>query len=109
MCRPIVRHLSAERAEIRYRAREHPIEKLRWHAVWLLLRADPVRTPAQVADLMGLFAAGLVNKKGDLRTVPNSAHGTENFNGDRFSFCFMNGDVLMMPRSKARSPSRSSP
>ncbi|VTR94478.1 Uncharacterized protein OS=Anabaena variabilis (strain ATCC 29413 / PCC 7937) GN=Ava_2181 PE=4 SV=1: HTH_29: DDE_3 [Gemmata massiliana] len=31
-----------------------PIEKVRWHAIWLLLRTDPVRTPAQVGDLVGL-------------------------------------------------------
>lgn len=51
---PVVRHLSAARAESEYRACKHPIEKVRWHAVWLLLRTDPVRTPAQVADLVGL-------------------------------------------------------
>ena len=51
---PVVRHLSAGRAEAQYRACKHPIEKVRWHAIWLLLRTDPVRTPAQVADLVGL-------------------------------------------------------
>jgi transposase len=51
---PVVRHLSAERAEAQYRACGHPIEKTRWHALWLLLRTDPVRSPAQVADLVGL-------------------------------------------------------
>jgi hypothetical protein len=51
---PVVRHLSAARAEAQYRACRHPIEKVRWHAIWLLLRTDPVRTPAQVADLVGL-------------------------------------------------------
>lgn len=51
---PVVRHLSAERAEAQYRACKHRIEKVRWHAIWLLLRTDPVRTPAQVADLVGL-------------------------------------------------------
>lgn len=51
---PVVRHLSADRAEAQYRACRHPIEKVRWHALWLLLRTDPVRTPAQVADLVGL-------------------------------------------------------
>jgi transposase len=51
---PVVRHLSAERAEAEYRACKHPIEKTRWHAIWLLLRTDPIRTPAQVADLVGL-------------------------------------------------------
>lgn len=47
---PVVRHLSAERAEARYRACKHPIEKVRWHAIRLLLRTDPVRTPAQVTE-----------------------------------------------------------
>lgn len=51
---PLIRHLSAERAEAHCRARRHPIEKTRWHAIGLLLRTDPVRTPAQVADLVGL-------------------------------------------------------
>lgn len=51
---PVVRHLSAARAEAEYRACKHPVEKVRWHAIWLLLRTDPVRTPAQVADLVGL-------------------------------------------------------
>jgi transposase len=51
---PVVRHLSADRAEAAYRACRHPIEKTRWHAIWLLLRTDEPRTPAQVADLVGL-------------------------------------------------------
>jgi transposase len=51
---PVVRHLSVARVEAEYRACPHPIEKVRWHAIWLLLRTDPVRTPAQVADLVGL-------------------------------------------------------
>ena len=51
---PVVRHLRAAGAEAQYRACQHPVEKVRWHAIWLLLRTDPVRTPAQVADLVGL-------------------------------------------------------
>lgn len=51
---PVVRHLSAARAAAQYRACQHAVEKVRWHAIWLLLRTDPVRTPAQVADLVGL-------------------------------------------------------
>lgn len=31
------------------RACRHPVEKVRWHAVWLLARADSPRTPALVA------------------------------------------------------------
>ena len=51
---PVVRHLSADEAGAEYRGCRHPIEKTRWHAIWLLLRTDVVRTPAQVADLVGL-------------------------------------------------------
>jgi transposase len=51
---PVVRHRTANQARAKYRACRHPIEKTRWHALWLLLRTDPVRTPAQVAELVGL-------------------------------------------------------
>ncbi len=51
---PVVRHLTANQARARYRSCRHPVEKVRWHAVWLLLRADQPRTPAQVAELVGL-------------------------------------------------------
>jgi transposase len=51
---PVERHLTAEQARDRYRACRNPIEKTRWHAVWLLVRADEPRTPAQVAELVGL-------------------------------------------------------
>jgi transposase len=51
---PVERHLTANGARAKYRACRHPIEKTRWHAIWLLLRTDPVRTPAQVAELVGL-------------------------------------------------------
>ena len=51
---PVARHLSADQARERYRACRHPIEKTRWHAVWLLLRTDEPRAPAQVAELVGL-------------------------------------------------------
>jgi transposase len=51
---PVIRHLTADRAEAEYRACRHPIEKTRWHAIGLLLRTDEPRTPAQVADLVGL-------------------------------------------------------
>ena len=51
---PVVRHLRSNQARAKYRACRHPIEKTRWHALWLLLRTDPVRTPAQVAELVGL-------------------------------------------------------
>jgi transposase len=32
----------------------HPGEKTRWHLIWLLLRADEVRTPAQAAAVVGV-------------------------------------------------------
>src|SRR5262245_22813715 len=51
---PVERHLTANQARARYRACRHPVEKVRWHAVWLLLRADEPRTPARVAELVGL-------------------------------------------------------
>jgi transposase len=51
---PVVRHLTAAQARAKYRACRHPVEKVRWHAVWLLLRADEPRTPARVAALVGL-------------------------------------------------------
>jgi len=51
---PVERHLTADQARARYRACPHPVEKTRWHAIWLLLRPDHRRTPAQVADVVGL-------------------------------------------------------
>ena len=57
MKRPRVeRHLTAEQARGRYLSCGHPVEKSRWHAVWLLLRADEPRSPAQVAGVLGLAA-----------------------------------------------------
>jgi len=47
-------HLTADQARARYRACSPPVEETRWHALWLLLRTDEPRTPAQVADLVGL-------------------------------------------------------
>src|SRR4029079_1743985 len=51
---PVERLLTASQARPRYRACRHPVEKTRWHAIWLLLRADEPRTPARVAELVGL-------------------------------------------------------
>ena len=51
---PVERHLTANRARAEYRACRHPVEKTRWQAVRLLLRADDPRTPAEVAELVGL-------------------------------------------------------
>jgi transposase len=49
-----VRHRSANQIRAKCRACRHPVEKVRWHAIWLLSRADEPRTPAQVAGLVGL-------------------------------------------------------
>jgi transposase len=49
-----VRHRSVNQIRAKYRACRHPVEKTRWHAVWLLARTDEPRTPAQVAALVGL-------------------------------------------------------
>src|SRR5918995_7446561 len=51
---PMVRHRTANQILRKYRACRHPVERVRWHAVWLLARIDEPRTPAQVAALVGL-------------------------------------------------------
>src|SRR5215218_6775534 len=53
---PFVHHRTANQIRSKYRACRHPVEKPRWHALWLLARADEPRTPAQVADPVGLSA-----------------------------------------------------
>jgi transposase len=53
---PFVRHLPVGKLRHKYRSCRHPVEKPRWHALWLLARTDEPRTPAQVADLVGLSA-----------------------------------------------------
>jgi len=53
---PFVRHRTAKQIRAKYRSCRHPIEKVRWHAIWLLSRTDEPRTPAQVGDLVGLSA-----------------------------------------------------
>jgi transposase len=51
---PFVRHRTVNQIRQKYRACRHPVEKVRWHALWLLARTDEPRTPAQVAGLVGL-------------------------------------------------------
>ena len=51
---PFVRHRTANQLRAKYRACRHPVEKVRWHAVWLLARTDERRTPAEVAAVVGL-------------------------------------------------------
>jgi transposase len=53
---PFARHLPVGKLRHRYVSCRHPVEKPRWHALWLLARTDQPRTPAQVADLVGLSA-----------------------------------------------------
>jgi transposase len=51
---PVARHRTARQAWAGYRACRHPAEKTRWHLVWLLLRTDEPRTPAQAAAVVGV-------------------------------------------------------
>ena len=51
---PVEGHLTADQARAEYRACRHAVEKTRWQAIWLLLRTDQPRTPAQVAEVVGL-------------------------------------------------------
>ena len=53
---PFVRHRTAHQIRAKYRACRHPIERTRWHAIWLLARTDEHRSPAAVAALVGLSA-----------------------------------------------------
>jgi hypothetical protein len=48
---PLARHLPVGKLRHNYRACRHPVEKPRWHALWLPARADVPRTPAGVADI----------------------------------------------------------
>src|SRR2546423_14066678 len=53
------RHRTANQARAQYRACSNGVEKARWHAIWLLLRTDVSRTPAQVAEVVGMSAVGV--------------------------------------------------
>src|SRR3954469_22309198 len=53
---PFIRHVTASKLRHRYVSCRHPVEKPRWHALWLLARTDAPRTPAEVADVVGLSA-----------------------------------------------------
>src|SRR5581483_2683035 len=44
---PVIRHRTARQAWAKSRACRHPVEKTRWHLIWLLLRTDEPRTPAR--------------------------------------------------------------
>ena len=50
----VSRHRTADQAWAKYRACRNPTEKIRWHTIWLLLRTDQPRTPAQVAQIVGI-------------------------------------------------------
>jgi len=51
---PVIRHRTPRQAWAKYRACRHPVEKVRWHLIWLLLRTDEPRTPAQAAAVVGV-------------------------------------------------------
>src|SRR5215472_3297880 len=51
---PFTRHWTEPRIRRAYLSCRHPVEKVRWHALWRLARADCPRRPAQVAPLVGL-------------------------------------------------------
>jgi transposase len=51
---PFTRHWTEAQIRRAYLTCRHPVEKVRWHALWLLARADAPRSPAQVAQLVGL-------------------------------------------------------
>ena len=53
---PFVRHRTVNRIWNKYRACREGVVKTRWHAVWLLARTDVPRTPAEVAEVVGLSA-----------------------------------------------------
>jgi hypothetical protein len=47
---PLVRHPTERHIHGKYRARRHPVEKVRWRAAWPRSRTDGGRTPARAAD-----------------------------------------------------------
>src|SRR5262249_20636392 len=53
---PVKRYLTADQARAQYRGCRHPVEKTRWHAIWLLLRGDQPRSSAEAAAVVGLSA-----------------------------------------------------
>jgi transposase len=69
---PVTRHRTANQAWAKYRACRNRVEKTRWHAIWLLLRTDRPRTPAQVAEVVGVSVTSV-------RAALNrwNAHGPE--------------------------------
>ena len=50
----MIRHRTPRQAWAKYRACRHPVEKTRWHLIWLLLQTDELRTPAQAATVVGV-------------------------------------------------------
>ena len=56
---PVIRHRTANHVRAAYRACRDGVEKTRWHAIWLLLRTDTPRTPAQVAEVVGVSVVSI--------------------------------------------------
>jgi len=82
---PVVRHRTPRQAWAKYRSCRHPVEKVRWHLIWLLLRTDEPRTPARAAEAVGVSVitaravlkrwndhgpAGLTDRRADNRGRP---------------------------------------
>src|SRR4051794_25816907 len=74
---PVVRHRTARQAWAKYRACRHPVERTRWQLIWLLLRADEPRTPAQAAEVVGVsvITARAVLKRWNARGPAGLADG----------------------------------
>jgi transposase len=51
---PVIRHRTPRQVWAKYRSCRHPVEKTRWHLIWLLLRTDQPRTPAAAAAVVGV-------------------------------------------------------
>ncbi len=51
---PFVRHRTANQIRAAYRVCRRPVEKVRWHALWLLALTGERRTPAPVMASVGL-------------------------------------------------------
>ena len=98
---PLARHRTVDQIRAKYRACRHPVEKARWHALWLLARTDEPRTPAQVAGLVGLSAvtARDVLRRWRIRKTPNVTRTRLQHEG---TFAQQAG-CSMGPGSRARS------
>jgi transposase len=87
---PVIRHRTPRQAWAKYRSCRHLGEKVHWHLIWLLLRVDEPRTPAQAAEAVGVSVitaravlkrwnadgpAGLADRRANNRGKPALADG----------------------------------